>query len=411
MSGSLGLLLGLIVLSYVGTVFSGSRFQRLFGLPSGAEYLILGFTLGPIMLGVIERSWVETFAPVMVMGSAWLALITGLDCGRASHRNARPRMALGALLTALVALGISASAWLGIGFLPELMGVDRLTLALGIGALGCVTTQHAVRWTITGTHGRGLLSTALLDLSRASPLIPVLLLGVIQSGATSPELATLSVPLRICVGLSVGAVLGGLAALLLGREFRRDESWGLMMGVSLFATGVCAGLGLSAVAATFTLGLTLGLASEHREEIRAMILPTERSVVLPVALLAGASLNPVAFPTLGILCLLVLAVRGVLELARGAVICGVVKSARPAGAMVGLSLTSGGSFILAAAVELALHFNGATGTMLLTVGAAVLLAGEAVGPFVLRRSLVRAGDIPAPSALPLTPAPSALEHS
>jgi hypothetical protein len=58
-----------------------------------------------------------------------------------------------------------------------------------------------------------------------------------------------------------------------------------------------------------------------------------------------------------------------------------------------------------------LHFNGATGTMLLTVGAVVLLAGEAVGPWVLRRSLVRAGDIPAPAALPLTPAPSALEHS
>jgi Kef-type K+ transport system membrane component KefB len=389
-TGTIGLLFALLVLSYVGSAFSGPRVQRLFGLPSGAEYLVLGFVLGPVMLAVIRLSWVETFEPMTTMGSAWLALLAGLDCGRASRSEVRLRVALGIALTALVAFGVALAVWLSLGFWGSMTGKSRLTLALGVGILSCATTQHALRWTIAG-YRSGLLSAALLDLSRASPVVPVLMLAALHSAEANP--ASLGIPVRIGIDLGVGVVLGGLASLLLSREFRRDESWGLVLGVGLFATGTCAGLGLSAVAAMFALGLTLALSSKHRDEIRSMLLPTERSVVLPVALLAGASVNPLAYPVAGVLALVTVSARTVMELLRGLLICTGVRAARPAGPLVGLSLTSAGSFTLAASVEMALHYKGALGTTLMTVGSIVLLWGEALGPMMLRRALERSGDI------------------
>ena len=47
MSDSIWLLLGLLLLSYLGSNLVGGRAIRGFGLPSNAEYLVLGFAIGP----------------------------------------------------------------------------------------------------------------------------------------------------------------------------------------------------------------------------------------------------------------------------------------------------------------------------------------------------------------------------
>lgn len=408
MSGTVGLLFGLLLLSYVGNAASGPRLQRLFGLASGAEYVLLGFVLGPVVLGVIQRSWTETFTPMMLMGSAWLGLVAGLDCGRAPKQQALGRVLLGVVLTAFVAVGMGAATWGALHLLAtELTDSERLRLSAGVAALTCATTQHALRWTISGFHCRGLLSNTLLDLSQASLLVPVVILSVLESGGGSGKVAALSLPARLGLEVGAGVVLGGLGALLLGREFRRDESWGLLLGLALFGTGICSGLGLSAVGALFTLGLVLGLCSSHRDEIRAMLLPTERPVVLPIALLAGAWIDPGAYPAAVWVAVVVVLARGLMELLRGSILFASLRAARGAGPWVALSFTSAGSFTLAACVELALQAGGTVGKSLFVIGCIVLLVGEVVGPMMLRRALVRAGDIP-DAGIPSVPPPSSV---
>ena len=82
-----------------------------------------------------------------------------------------------------------------------------------------------------------------------------------------------------------------MAAVLLGRTFRVAEAWGVMLGMSMLTIGTASRLGLAGVAAMFVMGTAISALSPHRGDIAAMIAPTERPVMLPALLLAGASVD------------------------------------------------------------------------------------------------------------------------
>ena len=87
--------------------------------------------------------------------------------------------------------------------------------------------------------------------------------------------------------LAVGAVLGLVTAIMLGRTFRVDVSRGVALGMTLIATGLSVRVGVSPVAVLFTMGLTVASLSPLGSRIRRR-LRSERFALLPVLLFAGA---------------------------------------------------------------------------------------------------------------------------
>lgn len=391
---AIGLLLGLLVLSYFGSILVGDRTIRGFGLPSGAEYLLLGFVLGPQVLGVVNRSLIGTFEPVLVVGAAWLALVAGIGYGHVGRRRVRLGRALLGILGALgVAGGVAAAVFIGLGEHTSLEQSSRLLLAVAAGAVSSETTRHAVRWVVERHGAKGALADALADFARASVLVPVLALALLFAAAPEQGLPDLRLELRALSTLAIGFMLGLVAALLLGREFRRDESWGILLGTSLLGIGVAARLGMSALATTFAMGLTVNLVSRHRIDLKAMVAPTEKPVVLPVAVLTGAFVELEAAPFLPFLIGVALGARILMELVRGWLLSLVLPGARAAGALAGLSMISTGPFTLAVAVTIGLRFPGPLGASIVALAAASVVMGELLGPLMLRRALTRAGNI------------------
>jgi hypothetical protein len=408
---AIGLLLGLLVLSYVGSILVGGRTIRGFGLPSGAEYVLLGFVLGPRVLGVVSGTLIEAFGPLLVVGSAWLAFVAGIGYGQVGERKIHVgRAAAGVLFALLVAAGVAAVVFFSLGLASGLSVGERLILAGSAGAVSSETTRHAVRWVVERHGARGNLSDTLADYARASVLAPALILAVLFAALPGQGLAALSIPERAGVTIAVGVVLGLVVAVLLGREFRRDESWGILLGASFLGMGIASRLGQSAIATTFFMGLTVAVVSPHRSEVKTMVTPTEKPVLLPVAVLAGASVHPDAAPFAPMLIAVGLAARIAVELVRGSMVALFVRSARPAGPLVGVGLVSIGAFSLASAVALELRLPSELGAAVLAYAAASLLMGELFGPLMLRRALVRAGDIvpgevrlPPPAGVPSPP--------
>ena len=298
MSG-IGPLLGLLVLAYVGSMLVSGRTIRGFGLPSGAEYLVLGVVVGPHALGIFTRSTISAFEPIFVLGASWLALVAGLTYGLVGQRRIHFGRALVGIVTAAgVAAGVVALLDLALHELDVLSPTERRNAALFSGIVCCETTRHMVRWVVERYGARGPVSDSVADMARASALVPLLGLGWIMSAAPHPPLADFSALERFGASLGIGVVLGHVALVLLGREFRRDESWGLLLGTSVLAAGLSAKLGLSSMATLFVMGLTITLLSRHRLEIRFMVQPTEKPVMLPVLLAVGACLT-VHVPKLG----------------------------------------------------------------------------------------------------------------
>jgi hypothetical protein len=387
-----GALLGLLVLAYVGSMLVSGRTIRGFGLPSGAEYLVLGFVVGPHVLGVLTRSTISTFEPIFVLGASWIALVAGIGYGVVGQRRIRFGPALLGIVTACgVGAGVAALLYLAFGEIGVLSGAERLNTALFAGIVCSETTRHMVRWVVERHGARGPISDWVADMARASAAVPLLGLGWIMAQAPASPLADLGVLERLGVTIAIGVVLGHVAMVLLGREFRRDESWGLLLGTSILAAGLTAKIGLSPMTALFVMGLTLTLLSRHRLEIKFMVQPTEKPVMLPVVLVVGATIS-LDVPELGWIVAAALAARLAAELGRGMVLLVVLPPARPAWAEVGLGMTSTGVLTLAAAYTLHVRSPGTSSDIVLAIAAAGVLLGEAVGPALLRRALTRTGE-------------------
>jgi hypothetical protein len=390
------LLMGLLVLSYLGSFLVGGRSLRGAGLPSGVEYVALGFLFGPHVLDLVGGDMLASFEPVVQVALGWLAFAVGLDFGYAGDKRVRLGSLLLGTLGALVTGGaVAASTWFTIRAL-HVGGTtrDQILLAGGVGAALSETTRHAVRWVVERENARGPLAERLNEIAHADDLLPLLAVAVLFALKPTPDV-TVPLPLRDwpAVTVGIGLLTGGGASLLVRSELKLDETWAVLFGVALLAIGATARLQLSTLTAAFFLGLAMAAFSQHGRELRGMVAPTERPVLLPALVLAGAHIDFQSSPKLALVTGAAIGARFVAKLVLGWLMAATSSHARKAGGMVGLALMSSGALAISIGLAFALRFPGPVGDTVLVVAAVSALVGEFVGPSRLRRSLEQAGEV------------------
>ncbi len=404
------LLMGLLVLAYLGSFLVGGRTVRGTGLPSGVEYVALGFVLGPQVLDLVASDMLDAFEPVVQVALGWLAFAVGLDFGVADGKRVRvSSLALGTLSSAVTASAVAAAVWFTLRRLHvDFSTTDRLLLSGGVGAACAETARHAVRWVIERHNARGPLANRLNELAHADDLLPLIAVAVLFALDPTHNVAV-KMPLRDwpAITVALGLLLGGGATLLVRSEIKHDDMWGVLFGVSLVAIGTSARMGLSTLTACFFLGLGLSLLSRHRNELRAMVAPTERPVLLPALLLAGARIDFHGNPALPWIAAAAIGARIGGKVFVGWVLAVGSRPARKGGALIGLTLMSSGVLSMCIGLAFALRFRGVVGDTVLAVAALSAMLGEFVGPVRLRNALRAAGEIdaipppaPTPKGLP-----------
>jgi hypothetical protein len=398
-------LMGLLVLAYLGSFLVGGRTVRGAGLPSGIEYVALGVLLGPRALDFVGADTLEAFEPVVQVALGWLAFGVGLDFAVVGARRVRTlSLVLGTFSSLLTGGAVAAAVW----FTMQRLHVgatftDRLVLAGGTGAACSETTRHAVRWVIERHNARGPLAERLDEAAHADDFLPLLVVALLFAFEPTRSVAV-KMPLRdwpaITVGL--GLLLGAGAALLIRTELALEDTWAVLFGVSLITIGTAARLGLSTLTACFFMGLTVSLLSRHRRELRAMVGPTERPVLLPALLLAGARIDLHPTAALAWLAGAAIGARFVAKIVVGWFFAMASSHARRAGPLVGLTLLSSGALSICIGLAFALRFPGPIGDTILSIAVLSATVGEFIGPVRLRLALQAAGEIKeAPASPPL----------
>ena len=157
------------------------------------------------------------------------------------------------------------------------------------------------------------------------------------------------------------------------------------------------------------MGLTLAIVSRHRLDIKAMVTPTEKPVLLPVIMLAGAYVNVKLPAMLLVLIAIALAVKVSARLLCGALLSATVPAARGEGLEFGVGMLSSGALGLAVALGFVVRHPGAVSDAVLLLAALGVLIGEWLGQAALRRALTLAGEIKAEEPAPEA-GRSSLEH-
>jgi len=376
------LLVGLLVLSYLGSFLVGGRTARGAGLPSGVEYVALGFVLGPQALDLVGGDMLAAFEPVVQVALGWLAFAVGLDFGYAGERRARAgNFALATLGALLTGGAVAGATWLVVRrFHVGATVTEQLLMAGGVGVACSETTRHAVRWVVDRHSAQGPLAEQLNEIAHTDDLLPLVAVAVLFSLAPAT-----TIPMRFpllewpAITIGLGLLLGAGAALLVRSELKLDETWAILFG-----------------------GIAVSLLSKHGRELRAMVAPTERPVLLPALLLAGAHLSFHDNPRLPWIAVTAIAMRFAAKIVVGWILTAASPAARKAGGLVGLSLMSSGALAMSIGLAFALRFPGMLGDTVLVVAALSATVGEFVGPASLRMALKRAGEIDEARAAPIS---------
>jgi len=399
---SLLLLMVLLLVAYFGSfLVGGERSVSGVGLPSSVEWVVLGVIVGPQALGVVSTSLVDAVHSVVTVALAWLMLTAGVQYAATSRGRVRFSRLVGSLPWALATAGaVFAAVWFALPRIAPELVQNRLVLCLALAAVSCETTHHVMRWVRERYGASGPLLDLVEDIAAAEDLVPMGLLVALFALARGAKIVVLGPAGVAGVTVTLGVVLGGICALLLGREFRLRESWGTVLGISLLGIGVSATLGLAYVAVSFLIGAVLVGLSRHAGEIRAMLQPTERGALLPVLIVCGVRIEPHEVTHTAAIFAVVLAARIVTKVILARLLVIFEPDARAAGGALGFGMLSCGSLTMCIGLVCALTFRGAVGDTVLAVSAALCVAGELLGPPALRTSLRRAGELPEPAAQP-----------
>ncbi len=398
MSGA-WLLIVMLAAAAFGALVTDGRAGARPGLPSGAEWLIVGFGLGPNALGVFSGETVREFQPLVVAGLAWVTLSLGVDFGWVGERRLPwGGMLRGALLAALCAAAVWAALWALGQTWPRWVGANWSALTFAVVVIACETTPQAAAWFAERNGARGPLLDRISEVADADVVVPLGLLTVLLARHAPGPILPGSWWTGIPVTLGLGIGLGLVAAALLRRMHGQGETWSVLLGASLLVMGITQGLGLSALSCTFFMGLTLMAASGRHQELRRLMSRSERPVLLPILLVGGASveLAHIRRPVLIALAVALL-VRFVVRAVSGYAVAGRAARARGAAVPSGLSLLASGSLTMSLGLYAYLTLSEQLGAAALVGAIAFTLLGEVIAPPSLRRALVLAGELPQPS--------------
>ncbi|HEU5072990.1 MAG TPA: potassium transporter Kef [Polyangiaceae bacterium] len=397
----------LLAAAYFGNLFVEGRSIRGFGLPSGAEWLVVGVILGPHALGVFQVSVIRDLEPLVVVGLGWTALVLGIDYGYVGdRRSSRRGLLLGLALSLLCAAVVAAAAFAYCTLQLRLAASEALVVAATLALVSSETTRHAVRWISERQGAQGPLADILAEIADADGALPLLGLGVLVAISTTAGL-NVELPLgwRLAAAVALAVILGLIAAALLARSFAFGESWAVLIGVALLGIGISMRLGAAALTVMFICGVVISMLSHRHAELRRLLAPTERPVILPLLVLGGATLDlrsfsPVVIGLLGV----VLLARIVAKLAGARLIAAFVPAARHSPGATGGALLASGTLSMSIGLYAYLSLEGRHGELALLAASVATAFGELVGPIMLRRALSRAGEIEGSDAvLPALP--------
>ncbi|HEY6725932.1 MAG TPA: potassium transporter Kef [Polyangiaceae bacterium] len=398
------LLMVLLAAAYFGSLLTEGRAIRGFGLPSGAEWLMLGIVLGPHALGVFQASVIRDLEPLVIVGLGWTALVLGIDYGYVGERRVSWRgLLLGIALSAFCGAAVASATFAYLSWELHLETDDALIIAATLALVSSETTRHAVRWISERQGARGPLSDLLAEIADTDDALPLLGLGLVVALSTTPSVdVELSLGWRLGAAGALAVILGLIAAALLARSFAFGESWAVLIGVALLGIGMSMRLGAAALTVMFIVGAVISLVSHRHAELRRLLAPTERPVILPLLVLGGATLDPrLLSPEVVSLLGVVLAARIAAKLASGRIVAIFVPAARRSPIATGGALLSSGTVAMSIGLHAYLSHQGRQGEWALLAAAAATIAGELVGPTMLRRALSRAGEVDRGEAPPI----------
>jgi hypothetical protein len=396
-AGELGTIVMLVLVIGVAYVLAHNvveRLQHRFLVVSGAEYLLLGFLLGPAFPAVHALDNIAGLLPIIALAAGWVGLLRGTDFDFASLQRLDPatwRVVFLHHLLPGVAVGFGAyyffteSGW---------VASTARDAALSAAALACFAAADSAepfdllarRYEMSGR-----LVALLRNGTRLGDIVVILAFGLIFCvfHENSPQAQVYSPALWAWVTVLLGAALGLLFSLFLAGDESDNSRFLALVGIIAFASGGAYFLELSPLAVNLSMGFVLVNFARGGQLLHTTLESTERPMAIVLLVFAGALWQPTPLvPSL-------LALGGFLIVRTAAkwlasIIAGWGTSLRKD---LFRGLLAHGSVTLAMAVSFRLVYEGNAAKIAYTVVLGSVILNDLIAPRLLRGLLVDEGEL------------------
>jgi hypothetical protein len=396
-AGELGTVVLLVIVIGVAYVLAHNvveRLQRRFLVVSGAEYLLLGFLLGPAFPAIHALDNVAGLLPIIALAAGWVGLLRGTDFDFASLQKLDPatwRVVFLHHLLPGVAVGVGSYY-----FFTETGWVltSPRDAALSAAALACFAAADSAepfdllarRYEVSGR-----LAPLLRNGTRLGDIAVILAFGLIFCvfHENAPQAQDYSPALWAWVTVLLGGALGFLFSLFLAGDESDNSRFLALVGIIAFASGGAYFLELSPLAVNLSMGFVLVNFARGGQLLHTTLESTERPMAIVLLIFAGALWERTELvPTL-------LALGGFLIARTGAkwiasVIAGWGTSLRKD---LFRGLLAHGDVTLAMAVSFRLVYDGEAAKIAYSVVLGSIILNDLMAPRLLRGLLVDEGEI------------------
>ena len=294
--GSGLLLLVIVVAAYLAAHVTSEWLARRFTIVSGAEYLLLGFLLGPYVANLIHADAFDWVAPFLTLGLGWIAALIGTEFYLPDLIRLPAQHFQVALLEALLTAAAVGGAMVAI--FTYWYDLDVQTAILPAGTLAAVATASAptgVALAVRAFRRRGPLLAQLQVTTAVDAAVAVVIFGLLLSIIHVPPPVLPRAPTATewaVIAIGIGLVGGALFHLFLGAERHADRLFTSLAGAIVLVSGAAAYLRLSPLLPAMLVGVVLANTSRNRLEIRAVLEKVERPTYFLLLIFAGAAWRP-----------------------------------------------------------------------------------------------------------------------
>ena len=295
MSTSLLLIL-VVAIAFLATHVAYEWLARRLLIVSGAEYLILGVLLGPLVSGLFPESTTDAFTPVMVLGIGWIGLTLGMSFRLQQLvriRGLKYRLALVQSLVTLAA--VSSAVTFAVSYAMQVDLEVALIAGTALGAIAVASTPTGLDVALGGDRTHAPVVRQIEVALGIDGVVSVLAFGLLLAWAhQSPPLVVrpLTTTEWVAVTIGVGVIGGMLFHLFLGDEKQPDRLFISVAGAVVLVSGTAWYLELSTVLSALVMGIILANTIRNPSPIRKVLASAERPFYYALLLLAGATWQP-----------------------------------------------------------------------------------------------------------------------
>lgn len=288
----------------VGYILAYVLFDRLrdrFGYVGGAEYVVIGFLLGPRVTGLLGAGQVQDLTPIVSLVLGWLGMLLGTYFRlptMALIEGDHLRIAFGEALVTFAAAGGALFGMLH--YVAGFSGRDAAVMAVTLAAVATLSSPRAVDAVVDRARTGARILPVLQLTARIDALVAVvafgLVLAVFHQGEVSPGVRPPTATEWAVINVAVGVASGVLFHLFLGPRGHLDEGrlFVALAGAIVVASGASYYLNLSPIFTNLVLGFILANSGSAHRDVTRLLLLTERPVYLALLIFAGAAWSPVS---------------------------------------------------------------------------------------------------------------------